>query len=299
MAIYERGYRPYAGTFGTMPGWWIVAREGWSVASKQKGVRWLGLLVLLLASGVCVFLFVNMGVQQLVGEHIKREEVNFSEMSAGLLAQAHWTFYEFSTLLTFFIGIMVGCGLVSDDMRSRALTLYLVRPISRTSYVIGKALVLPAVFFVLGLLPGLMLWFLVGLWQPPGETMSFLAANADVAWRAVDHFLIMAGSVTGLMLLLSSWTPRRGAAMGLGAAFALLGAVLARIGTLLPGILGELGGGLHIVRNAMRDLRVAGAPHRALRWLPSHRAILVITVLLLIVGIFAVAWRARTTEVAE
>ena len=300
MAIYERGYRPYAGAFRTRPGWWIVAREGWRVAARHRGVRWIGLIVLLMAAGACVYLFVNMGLQQVVTERLMGKERPFDEMSVELLNGAMWWFHEFSTTLVMLVGVLVGCGLIADDMRSRALTLYLVRPMSRFSYVFGKALVLPGVFLVLRLIPGLMLYLLVGMWQPPGETWNFLVENADIAGRVVGHFAIVTASLTGLMLLLSSLTSRRGVALAIGAAAVLLGAVVARIGRLLPGLAGEIGSALHPVRNAMRELRIAGADSRGwMRWLPSERGILIVTVALLVVGLVAVAWRARTTEVGE
>ena len=165
MAIYERGYRPYEGSFRSMPGWWIVAREGWSLAAKHRGVRALGLLVLLLAAGSCVILFVRIGLQPLLERGGAQKD--FSQLSAELLVESQWTFYEFSTLVSVFCAVMIGCGLIADDMRSRALTLYLVRPISRFSYVFGKALILPGLFFVLCLVPGLVVWFLVGSWPVP------------------------------------------------------------------------------------------------------------------------------------
>lgn len=292
MAIYERGYRPYEGVFRTTPGWWIVAREGWALAKAHKGVRWIAIIVMLLAAGSCVFLFTQVILTGVAGD--------FGTASAKLLRRTHLFFYQMTGWLSVLAGVMVGCGLVADDMRSRGLTLYLVRPITRTSYVVGKALILPGVFLVLCLVPGLLLWLLVGLWQPPGETWSFLSDNIDMAERAVGHYLIVTGSMTGVMLLLSSITNRRGVAMASGAAFALLGGVVAILGRLLPGLMGEIGGGLGILRNMLRWLRIAaGETGRHMRFEPTARAVVIVTVAFLFAGLFAVAWRARTTEVGE
>ena len=298
MAIYERGYRSYAGGFQSTPGWWVIAREGWSQAWRHKGVRWMGTFVLLLACVGLVQMFMEMGATELTGRlRGGDDKLDFGERSIKALNRAHFTFYTSSSWLAVLAGVLMGCGLIADDLRSHGLTLYLVRPISRPSYVLGKALTLPIVFVILCLLPGLAMWLIVGLWQPPGETLSFLHEHREVAWRAVRHCVVVTASTTGLMLLLSSVTAKRGAALAAGAAISLLGGVLALAGRLLPGLFGEVGGSLSILRNALREFRIASG--RMMRWLPTERGVWIVTISLLVVGLLAVAWRARTTEVAE
>src|SRR6188474_129805 len=59
--------------------------------------------------------------------------------------------------LVFFITVYVGSGLIADDIRAKALQLYLSRPVTRTQYVAGKAAILMAALLAVTWLPALLL----------------------------------------------------------------------------------------------------------------------------------------------
>src|SRR5918999_1006864 len=51
----------------------------------------------------------------------------------------------------FFITVYAGSGLIADDLRARALQLYLSRPVTRAQYIAGKAAILMAALLILAL----------------------------------------------------------------------------------------------------------------------------------------------------
>jgi hypothetical protein len=178
---------------------------------------------------------------------------------------------------------------------------------------LGKALILPALLIPLALLPGLVLWLLVGLWQPPGETWTWLQAHSDIAWNVVRFYLVAAAELTGLLLLLSSRTPRRGLVIGLAAAILFGGPVLRLIGRSLLGPIGSFLKSCDLVNNMLweftKDIRAwqfagqggghwgPGREERWLAWQPDGTLIYTVCVLLLVAGLYFTWRRARSVEV--
>jgi hypothetical protein len=193
----------------------------------------------------------------------------------------------------------VGAPLVSDDLRTRALPLYLVRPIGPVDYVIGKALVIPCALLFFALLPGLFFLVLVALWQPPGETWSFLSKHAEVVTIIGRHYLIAAASYTGLMLFLSCRSPRRAAVVGLAAVAVLGGAMVQGLGALVGGEMGDVLLSLGLPSNSFAP--VFRGLHRGGRhnedWLPPEGGPEIVAAVLLALGLWTTWRRARTVEV--
>ena len=230
MAVYARGYRTYAGGFDGAPGGWVIWREAYRIAFRSKGFRTVGMLFVIWFVIWAAVLYTTLGVDEAtrtMGFGSRPGNLGTLLVPANQLKQTLAVFYGGVSVLSGLLALLVGAGLVSDDLRTRALPLYLVRPISASDYVLGKALVLPAILLWVCLLPGLLYYLLVGMWRPPGETGTFLRENLDIVHMIVQQYLIAAGSYTGLMLFLSSRTPRRGAVMGMAAAIFFLGSMLA------------------------------------------------------------------------
>src|SRR5918999_5917415 len=61
----------------------------------------------------------------------------------------------------FFITVYAGSGLIADDLRARALQLYLSRPVTRAQYIAGKAAILMAALLSVTWLPAILLLCLV------------------------------------------------------------------------------------------------------------------------------------------
>ncbi len=308
MAVYARGYRSYDAGFGGPPAAWVLFREGFTQARRRRGYRWILMItsfVFLATAGMTYFqVIVEDTMREMTQGRVNATIMKLDQIFAGL----HGT----TMVLASLGAVLVGAGLVADDLRTRALALFLVRPIRPVDYMLGKALVLPALLIPLALLPGLLLWLLVGLWQPPGETWSFLQAHSDIAWHVVRFYLVASAELTGLLLLLSSRTPRRGAVISLSAAVLFGAIVLRSIGRLIGGPIGDLLKSLDLMNNMLQpftaarrawqfqqyDARwAAESQARWEAWQPVGWIILAVCALLLAAGLWSVWRRARTVEV--
>jgi ABC-type transport system involved in multi-copper enzyme maturation permease subunit len=313
MAVYARGYRPYGGGFGGAPAAWTIQQEGYRMAMRSRGLRVIGVLFLVWFVIWGAQLYFTLGVRQAVEQTASQALGNGPRVHArgqmGADVQLQLTlaaFYMGIGLLTAFLALLLGAGLVADDLRTRGLTLHLVRPLRAWDYVLGKALILPRVLLWTCLLPGLLFYVLVALWQPPGESLTWAQAHLHIAWMPVQHYLIAASAYTGLMLFLSSRTDRRGVAMGLGAAILLAGSMVAGLVSRLEhvGAVGKYAGlpldaVCGFARAAIR-VRPWGRHHvgRALERVPDPDVALVLGFALLALGLWSAWRRARTVEVS-
>ncbi len=309
MAVYARGYRAYDGGFGGPPVAWTIFREGLAAAWRRRGYRWIlnitAFAMLAFAGVIYTKVIVENQVENLSGGRFAQQIVELDSIFLG--------FHTLSIVLVSLAAILVGSGLIADDLRTRALALFLVRPIRPMDYMVGKALILPALLIPLALVPGLILWLLVGMWQPPGETWTFLSDHSDVAWRILRFYLVAAAQLTGLLLLFSSRTPRRGLVIGLAAAALFGGMVLRGIGRLILGSIGDLLKSLDFMYNALWDFNAVnrqwqfarnegqrwneGRRERWEAWQPDGDLILIVCVTLLVAGLYSVWRRARSVEV--
>lgn len=306
MAVYARGYRPYEGSFKSAPVAFSIFSEGIRMALARKGVRRISIMVALIFcvyAGILYFQFAlaeqSSRVPGPLGSTLKE------------LFQLNDRFREFhvhaASLLAMIATVLVGSGLIADDLRTRALALYLVRPLRPRDYMLGKAMIIPALLVPFMLLPGLLLWLLVGLWQPPGETWTWLGDHIHVAQRVVKYYILGSISLTGLMLVLSSRTPRRGLVMGL-AAVVLFGGMFPRfVGMRIAGPLGDLLRVLDVPNNITMEFKMAAPRRWEQRVLDRHdagihpdaTAVWIVSLLLLAAGLYFTWRRARTVEVGE
>jgi ABC-2 type transport system permease protein len=196
--IHDLGYRPYA---GPRLGEGAVARAffvtglrntfglGRSARSKVLPMLLLGLMLLpaLILVGVLV------------------QARTLLDLDAQIVA---YSTYPITTqlLISVFVAAQAP-ALLSRDLRFRTITLYLARPMRRTTYVLVRLASLWVATFVLIGAP-LVLMYVGGVLAdlPPGrETRLFLAALVGA--------LLLAACLSGLSALVSALTIRRGLAV--------------------------------------------------------------------------------------
>ena len=98
----------------------------------------------------------------------------------GMLAVTPRMFRDFLNQqepLIFFITVYAGSGLIADDIRAKALQLYLSRPVTRTQYIAGKAAILMASLAAVTWLPAMLLLFLVPAFM---GSMAFVRDNLSL-----------------------------------------------------------------------------------------------------------------------
>ncbi len=127
-----------------------------------------------------------------------------SVSQVGFLAITPRTFRDFlgqQEPFVFFLTVYVGSGLVADDLRAKALQLYLSRPVTRFQYIAGKAAILMIVLASVTWLPAMLLLLLVPVFA---GNMTFLAANLFLLPAISAYAVVHITMVALLMLALSS-----------------------------------------------------------------------------------------------
>lgn len=308
MTVHARGYRPYAGTFTGSPAWWTVLQAGVRTTMASKGTRRLGVLFLLWFVIMAVALYLQVGLAAGFSSRFDNDVATelFRAHSRQVLIGTLATFYSGVTALVTLLAILTGAGLIADDLRARALTFYLVRPIRASDYAVGKALVLPWVLLTRTALPGIGFWLLAGAWQEPGESTIFWGENADVLVLILRYLLVASAAFTGLILLLSASTSRRGVVASLAAAVLFGGLLLVGIGARMRGLGGELlrlasiplDAIVPLLRATTENFDASRRERMLSRW-PDPDAALVLALALFALGLLRVWVRARSVEVTE
>jgi len=311
MAVYERGYRPYLGKFDGAPAWWVIQDTAARSIMRTKSAKFFLALfgLLFLASGFG--LYFSVGVSESMERFMSRggETRSFEMISLGLLKNTITGFYFTTSVLSALFCMFCGSGLIADDVRHRALSLYLVRPLSPVDYAIGKAIVLPKLLFKAYLLPGLLFFLLTALWQEDISAMTFVKGHFDVVLNLLYLWLITSLGVSGVMLALSARHNSRGPVMGIAAAVFFGGIIIQLIGRRLGGLLGEFMRHCSVIMNGWGLLvegtfspRRTPSPERLterLEQFPSTGLGLVVALAVFALGFAITMRRAQSAEIAE
>jgi ABC-2 type transport system permease protein len=143
-------------------------------------------------------------------------------------------FSGFGTILFFLLLLMatiVGSGIIADDLKTRAIALYLSRPINVLDYLTAKSCVVGAWLALICMLPGLLTVLLATVL---GYASGAVAVQAFGAYLGVG--LLLTGCLSGISLLFSSLTERRAFAAVMIFATLLFDELLAAI---LEGVTGD------------------------------------------------------------
>jgi hypothetical protein len=297
VTLYAGGYRGLedrAAVVGRPAGVRVIVAEGFRVARRGRAFRALGTLLVVFTTFVAVFLYLETaglaailrarGVTGRPPERILEEWVVF--------------FHRHSAFFVVLLTLFVGSGLVADDLRTRALPLYLSRPIGRWHYYAGKLLVPVRVLALLVLLPALSLVLMAALMRPPGEILGFLAGRARLVGALLVHFAVLSVAYSSVALFVSSLTSRWINAVVLGAVFFLGGEMVRAAVWHLEGPAADVLRAFSLPGDARTLLQhlVGRSPTRTLASLEASLVALGVATAL---GVFGVLRRARSVEVAS
>jgi ABC-type transport system involved in multi-copper enzyme maturation permease subunit len=198
------------------------------------------------------------------------------------------------------LALFVGAGLVAEDLRTRALPLYLVRPITPADYWLGKLLIPVAVIGTSYVLPLLFLVLFGILLRPSDEILGFAAAQAGLAGAVVVHGLLAGATYGSLMLLVSTLAGRRLGALLLGAAV-VYGSEMLRVTLGRQEMPGEevwralsLPADLKVIFHELADV-----PVRFAEWNPKVGPAVAAVSVVVAAGAVVVLRRARSVEVTS
>lgn len=197
MPVVASGYRRWEGVRrGRAWRWLVLARAGVRLTGRS---RWLFRFILmawlpLLYYGVAFFVVGQLTEQRTIdaargmwqfdvlrGMFGTPLAERFIEDPAGhrpaIWSALIYMFLHYTQIFCVMIVVaLVGPRLVSEDLRSRALTLYLARPITRLDYIVGKLAVVCFWVGTVTLLPALALYALSIAFSPSVEALTHTIA---------------------------------------------------------------------------------------------------------------------------
>jgi|GEM_PF-3326782 len=305
MTVHSRGYRAFQGTKSARgPRFLPIFLE-----ARRDAVRGVLLLVfrllfvLLPLVLVGFFLYFQSGpLAAMLRRMPDAPQLDALESARRSLSLSLLMLHEWTGLWIVLLTLFVGAGVVADDLRTRALPLYLVRPITPLDYFLGKWLVPASVLVVYVLLPGLLLLLLAASMRPSGETWAFLVDRRDVVVALLHHFAVLAVGYSSLVVLVSTVAKRRLSAIVIGALVFLGGSLVAGTASGVEGPLGDVARGASLFADAQRVLQDglgATLPYGRHVELPSTTAAHLVPAALFLACAFAVLRRARTSEVVS
>jgi ABC-type transport system involved in multi-copper enzyme maturation permease subunit len=222
MPIYDKGYRRWQGELrGRFYRWFTIARAG--IRQSGKG-KWLRRFILIAWMPLLYYGLVFFVVGQLttVESMEKAQSMWQFQVLRGMFSRpliesfiadpASFRLTIWSILIHFFmhytqifcvmiVVAIVGPKLISEDIKTRALSVYFSRPLTRVDYVVGKLAVVSFWVGAVTLLPSLALYFLSIAFSPGFDT---LAQTLIIVPKIVTYSLLLMLGCGLVMLALSS-----------------------------------------------------------------------------------------------
>ena len=153
MTIREKGYIHWDGVLKERKlAWWPITRLGIKLAFRKKYFKFIYFGSFIPALVFIVGIYISERIEDfryLVKGSSKILEVN----------PAYFKTYftgDFLLFMMVMILVVVGAGLVSDDLKYNSLQLYFSRPIQKKDYLIGKAAIILFFLLLLTLVPGVL-----------------------------------------------------------------------------------------------------------------------------------------------
>jgi len=231
MAVYERGYRRYAGQLTTRGRRFLVVPR-YALAEVMRGRAFLMFYLLCFlppfAGLLMIYLRHNLAALKLLGIPLDRLR-NVLPIDAAFFERS----LVLQGFLAFLLVVAVAPALVAPDLRNNGLALYLSRPFSRAEYILGKLAVLALLLSTITWIPGILLFLLQGYLEGAGWfgeqarvlgalfagswalilslSLLGLAVSAWVKWKPVARiallvlFFVMNGLGRGLEMALGTW----------------------------------------------------------------------------------------------
>ncbi len=229
MPIYDQSYKRWDGQYyplGTR--WLIIAGESLRRVFKGKGIKiclFIGAIPFLIWMAR-IYIAVNFDTLTADGS-LFQDFGPIRESLTNIDLDFYHHFYEIELSLVFFVVFIAGGSLIADDRRSNALPVYLSKSITRTDYVLGKAMAVAFPVSLITLVPGILLYFFHAVFR---DKWSLLVTDARILFAIVLFSLLVIVSSTLLILAISSLTKQ-----GRYAAFGFIAVVVG--GTILSNML--------------------------------------------------------------
>jgi len=225
MPVYEEIYRPWSGRLVPKPKtWWIIARTGIQLRWKRA----MMLLILLASVPFAIRAGQIYVATRLADRPQLAEFIEELQIDAGFFAE----FLRGQAFFVMIVIILAGAGLIADDRRFRALSIYFSKPVRFWEYALGKFLIIGFYGGLVTLVPGLLLFSMRVLLS---QDASFLGDYYWVIFSMLGQVCLSLLVLGGIMLALSAAAGRARSAAILFFAVLLVPDLFRQI---LPGISG-------------------------------------------------------------
>jgi ABC-2 type transport system permease protein len=201
-AVYDRGYRPYAGPRGgrreaAFAVWRLSVRRalGLRRSWRQKVFPW----TLLAIATIPAVVFVG------IAWALRDRPIDLADF----LSDEFLTYREYvgvSTALLLFVALSAP-DIMCPDRANRVLPLMFSRPLTGNDYVFAKLGALSFIVFGFGFLPQVVLF--VGRMLVSDGALDYFTDNAEVLWQVPASVLVLAVYYAAVGLALASLTDRR------------------------------------------------------------------------------------------
>ncbi|HJR08299.1 MAG TPA: ABC transporter permease subunit [Pyrinomonadaceae bacterium] len=201
MAVYEHGYKPYAGV--TTPEWsrfLIIPHHAYRDVFRSKiFVAFFAVCFIYpLVAAILIYLHHNVNAISMLKIGDVRELIPID-------ASFFLYFVVTQGMLGFFLNLLIGPPLISRDLANNALPLYLSRPFTRTEYVAGKMSVILILLSLITWIPGLLLFLL----QAYLEGAGWIGNNLWMAGSIILGSLVWIVVLAFLSQAISAWVKWR------------------------------------------------------------------------------------------
>ncbi len=210
MPVFEQGYKHWDGELsGHAWRWWTIARQGVRIALQSWILRLLTMMAMTPAVALVGVLVLWGFLEQQAEWVMPIARAIFPAdivRDPGSFRIIVWTlafhfFFRVELFIAMVLVLLVGPGLISQDLRFNAVTLYLSRPLYRWDYFLGKLGVIGFFLALVAIVPALLAYLL-------GVLFSFKLAVIFDTWHlllgCLGYGLVIVLSAGTLMLALSS-----------------------------------------------------------------------------------------------
>lgn len=216
--IRERGYRHWEGRYSSHAfRWWTVAKQGLrsTIYSKPR------LVALILFMFLVWTWYIFQGLFWFFFAELEFREALFGAPDTYLRQQLYEALKWWAYLVVPVFVATVGSPLVSNDLRSNALYIYLAKPMRRIDYILGKVVAILLWTIPVTLLPNLFVWSSAML---SGSRNAKLQEPTEILFEILIVQFVFLTVLALLVLAISSLTKRwQGALMSfLGGYFVLI-----------------------------------------------------------------------------
>ncbi|MFO7890507.1 MAG: ABC transporter permease subunit [bacterium] len=229
MPIYKETYRNWYGRLKENPlTWWVIGKTGIRLVMRKSKAL---MILLFIASSipffvkaVQIYLVSRVGESSQIMQGLGGLKIN-TDFFAGFL--------QGQMFFAILVIILTGAGLIAQERKYKALSVYFSKPVTFWDYVGGKFLVISFYGSLVTLLPGLILFFIKALLS---NDLTFLKTYYWIPLSMLAYVIVIITALGGLILALSSAAKGTGSAAVVFIVILMFPDILSKILSRIPEI---------------------------------------------------------------